>query len=112
MSVDCAELKKELLGQARRHGFELAGIAPATPAETAAAYREWLQAGHAGEMHYLARDPDRRSDPRRVWPEAGSILVVGLNYHTWEPDPDASGDRTRGQVARYALGDDYHDVFA
>ena len=110
--METIRFKNELLAEARRQGFELAGIAAATPAETRDAYREWLDAGHAGEMRYLRREPERRADPRLVWPETGSILVVGLNYHTWEPEPEARADPARGQIARYALGDDYHDVLS
>lgn len=104
--------KAELLAEAERQGFPLAGIAPATPAETRAAYEEWIAAGHAGEMFYLARDPARRTDPNLVWPDTASILVVGMPYRDWEPEPDARHDPKRGQIARYALGDDYHDVLA
>jgi epoxyqueuosine reductase len=103
-------LKAHLLAEARRIGFELAGIAPALPAATSDAYAQWATAGHAGEMAYLTRDPERRSDPARVWPEARSVLVVGLNYRTWEPEPEERYDPGRGQLARYALGDDYHEV--
>jgi epoxyqueuosine reductase len=108
VSPNASSLKRDLLDQARQLGFELAGIAPAAPSETRAAYEEWLAAGHAGEMHYLGRDPVRRADPRRVWPDTGSILVVGLNYRSEEPS--GTDDPLRGQVARYAVGDDYHDV--
>jgi epoxyqueuosine reductase len=103
-------LKAELLGEARRQGFELAGIASATAAETRAAYQDWVGAGHAGEMYYLTRDLERRCDPRAVWPETGSILVVGLNYDTREPGREERIDPLRGRIARYALGDDYHEV--
>lgn len=105
-------MKAELLAEARRTGFELAGIAAATPAETRSAFEEWLAAGRAGEMRYLGRDPERRSDPRRVWPATASILVVGLNYRTWESAAPERGCPRRGQIARYALGDDYHEVLA
>lgn len=110
MIEDGKGLKTRLLAEARRLGFELAGIAPAEPAATAAAYDAWAAAGHAGDMAYLTRDPERRSDPVRVWPEARSVLVVGLNYRTWEPEPEERYDPGRGQLARYALGDDYHEV--
>lgn len=108
--TDLTQLKTDLLAYAHGEGFELAGIAAATPAETRAAYEEWLAAGHHGEMRYMARSPERRIHPQEAWPETGSILVVGLNYHTWEPDPDEAADPTRGQIARYAMGDDYHTV--
>ena len=45
-------------------------------------YQSWLQAGHHGEMNYLARDRaiERRADPRRILPECLSILVLGIPY--------------------------------
>jgi epoxyqueuosine reductase len=118
--------------QARAVGFDMAGVTTAAPAATGAAYREWAAAGMAGEMGYMARDPERREDPARVLPEAQSVVVVALRYR---PAGEAPGSRLpiageeplllgagsrepgaasaaspRGQVARYALGDDYHDV--
>lgn len=112
VSWNPASFKQDLLAEARRLGFELAGVAPATPAETRQAYYEWVEAGHAAEMHYLTRDPERRASPQIVWPETGSIVVVALNYHTWEPETEARADPNCGQFARYALGDDYHEVLA
>jgi epoxyqueuosine reductase len=103
------ERKAALIAEAHRLGFELAGIAPAARAETAGAFFEWLHAGHLGEMGYLARDPERRTDSRLVWPETTSILVVGMRHAragSLAPGP------TKGAIARYALGDDYHDVLA
>src|SRR5690606_24421992 len=94
------EFKAELLAEAAQQGFPLAGVAPATPAETRAAYEEWIAAGHAGEMAYLGRDPARRADPTLVWPDTASILVVGMPYRDWEPEPAARHDPLRGQFAR------------
>ena len=108
MAADLQQFKTALLDEARRLGFQLAGIAPATPAETRAAYEEWIAEGRAGEMAYLARDPERRATPHLVWPEAASILVVGLNYHA--PEAEERLDPRHGRVAQYARGDDYHDV--
>ena len=110
--MHASDAKQQILARAHELGFELAGIAAATPAETGAAYVEWLAAGRHGEMGYLARDPERRTHPTTAWPETGSILVVGLNYRTWEPDPADAVDPLLGQVARYALGDDYHEILA
>jgi len=61
-------------------------------------------------MAYLARDPQRRLDPRRLLPEAQSIVVVARNYWVAPPDPDLLSDPSRGRIARYAWGLDYHTV--
>jgi len=84
-------------------GLDLCGITGADPARHADFFRQWTAAGKAGEMQWLAREPERRSDPRHVLPGARSIIVAGLNY--WQPQPPG-----RGRIARYALGEDYHHV--
>ncbi len=85
----------------------MAGVAPAEPTPETAFLREWLARGYAGEMHYLERRVEERVDPRRVLDGAASVLAVGLVY-----DPGASprSEPETGSVARYAGGDDYHDV--
>ena len=93
-------------------GFDLAGVVPAGRTPTFDRYRAWLDAGHHGEMGYMAR-PDaveRRADPRRILPGTESIVVVGLNYHTVALPPHLRDDPSRGVVASYAWGVDYHDV--
>jgi len=87
--------------QAYGLGFDLAGIARLGPAETAPAFEEWLEAGYAGEMHYLPRGAEKRRDTRLPVPGAASAVVVGMSYGGREP---------AGPVARYARGDDYHDL--
>lgn len=96
---DAASIKR----RAAELGLDACGITRAEPSQRAAFYREWAAAGRAGEMQWLVRDPERRSDPRAVLPGACSLIVAGLNY--WQESP-----RQRGRVARYALGDDYHEV--
>ena len=103
-------LKRALKSRAGELGFDLCGIAPATPAATAGAYDDWLDADRHGEMQYMARDPQRRAQPALVWPAARSVVVVAMNYRTAEGESLARLDPTRGQFARYALGDDYHEV--
>jgi epoxyqueuosine reductase len=82
-------------------GFDLAGIAPLGPAETASAFDRWIEAGYAGDMHYLERSAERRRDTRAAVPAAQSAIVVGLDY---------GGRAPPGPIARYARGNDYHDV--
>lgn len=91
-------------------GFDLVGIAPAGIAPHAKEYADWVAAGFAGEMSYMTRDPDRRSDLRRVLPDARSIIVVGLSYYTLDLPDELKHDPSRGLIARYAWGVDYHEV--
>jgi len=88
-------------------GFDLAGVADAVPRAETEFLRDWLARGFAGEMSYLARRVEERVDPRRVLMGARSVVAVGLLY---DPElPRADSPRTAA-VARYAGGEDYHDV--
>jgi epoxyqueuosine reductase len=87
--------------QAYGLGFDLVGIARLGPAETHAAYEDWLAHGMHGDMEYLARGAEKRGDTRLPYPGAVSAVVVGLDYGGREPS---------GPVSRYARGDDYHDL--
>jgi epoxyqueuosine reductase len=98
-----AALSSLIKAQAYGLGFDLVGIARLGPAETAAAFDEWVARGHAGEMHYLPRGAAKRRDTRLPVPSATSAIVVGMSY---------GGAQPAGPVARYARGDDYHDVMA
>jgi epoxyqueuosine reductase len=72
--------------------------------------REFLAAGAHGEMGWMAANADRRGDPRALWSEVRSILMLGINY---APDDDPLAilrERNRGAVSVYARGDDYHDL--
>jgi len=91
-------------------GFDLVGIAPAARVPHAEAYMAWLEAGYAGNMAYMARDPMRRQDPRLVMPETRSVIVVANSYFTGNPPAELWNDPTRGRIARYAWGRDYHEV--
>jgi len=96
-----AMIESLIKAQAYGLGFDLVGIARLGPVESAAAFDEWLEHGHAGEMDYMARTSEKRRDSRLPYPTAKSAIVVGLDYGGREPS---------GPVARYARGDDYHDV--
>ncbi|HMI55896.1 MAG TPA: tRNA epoxyqueuosine(34) reductase QueG [Gemmatimonadaceae bacterium] len=82
-------------------GFDLVGITSLGPVETASAFDAWIERGYAGEMDYLPRGAEKRRDSRLPVAGTTSAIVVGLNYGGREPT---------GPVARYARGDDYHDV--
>jgi len=90
-------------------GFDLAGVAAADAPPELAAFTEWIARGHAGEMAYLVSQRERRADLRTAFPWARSVLRVGLQYDTPAPYSTAAAP-DRGWIARYAWGDDYHDV--
>ena len=98
-----AEKIKELALEA---GFVKAGIAVSEPLEPEGfRLREWLRARFHGEMAWMEREPEKRMDPRAIYPEARSVLVVAMNYFT--PHEHEPGN---GKISRYAWGDDYHDI--
>jgi epoxyqueuosine reductase len=94
-------LEERIRAQAYGLGFDLAGIATLGPAETAGAFEVWLEKGYAGDMGYLPRWRELRGDTRLPHPGAVSAIVVGLDYGGAEPP---------GPIARYARGDDYHEL--
>lgn len=92
-------------------GFdEVRVTAAALDARTGMRYREFLALGRHGTMGWLARDPDRRADPRGLWPEARSAVICAQNYGP-QGDPLATlGQRDRATVSVYARHRDYHDL--
>ena len=91
-------------------GFDLCGIAPATRHPELAFFQEWLGRGYAGGMEYLRRSAERRADVRAVLPSARSVIALGTIYNTSRPYSTDAGDPERAAIARYAWGDDYHEI--
>lgn len=101
VNVASATLEARIKAQAYGLGFDLAGITTLGLADTTPAFDRWLERGFDGEMGYLARGRDKRADTRLPFPGACSAIVVAMSYGGAEPS---------GPVARYARGDDYHEV--
>lgn len=91
-------------------GFDLAGIAPAQATAHADFFRDWLKAGRHAGMSWLARDARARTDPRVQFHGARSVIAVGVSCFVANPPADLWNDPSRGRIARYAWGQDYHDV--
>jgi epoxyqueuosine reductase len=105
------KLKKALADQARAHGFDCIGVtAPEAIPQAAKHLRAFLDAGAHGDMDWLARSPERRTDPRGLWPEVRSVIMLGVNYGPDENPLAILKQRTHGAISVYAQGDDYHDV--
>ena len=114
MQIPAAELKARLISFAREVGFNSCRVAASNPPAHATEFREWLRQGAHGEMNYMQRGEEKRCDPEKILPGAKSIVVFALNYfqgNVAHPPTHSSGAAT-GQIARYAWGDDYHEVIA
>src|SRR5436309_7200887 len=109
--LSSAELKTALGREAGGLGFDCVGVTePGAIAEAAKHFREFLDAGAHGDMAWLAADPERRADPRALWPAVRSVIMLGLNYGPDEDPLTLLESRTRGTISVYAQGDDYHDL--
>jgi epoxyqueuosine reductase len=103
---------------ARDAGFDLAGVASPGPVRRIAYYRQWLAAGYAGTMTYLARNVQVRAWPARLLPGARSVICAAVNYRRADgylgraraaATPVSDAEPT-GIIAQYARGHDYHRV--
>jgi epoxyqueuosine reductase len=111
ITADAVELAAAIRVRARDLGFDLVGIAPASPSMYRDYLRQWLDDGQAGTMAYLAKRFEERTDPAAYLPGAASVICVAMNYHVeLDPQQPAARDAAPGRVARYALGDDYHEI--
>jgi epoxyqueuosine reductase len=105
---DRARISACIKAQAQVQGFHKVGIVPARAlSPELSQLNEWLAHGFHGEMNWLARDPGQRTDPRKLFPDARSVVVVALNYYT---PVQHRANSASGKVSRYAWGDDYHEV--
>ena len=111
VSVAGTELKAALVSKARDMGFDAIRVTRAELApEIGAGLNDYLANGRHGDMGWLARDPERRRHPRDLWPEARSVIVLGVNYGPAGDPLEALTRRDSGAISAYARGKDYHDV--
>jgi epoxyqueuosine reductase len=104
--VDRSTLTRKIKEIALALGFDGVGVAKARKLPHELLF-PWLERGYQGQMGYLARAPERRLDPELVLPGVKSILSLRIHY---SPHGPGTTDPSRGIVARYAAGRDYHDV--
>ena len=117
-----AELKQRLVVFARTLGFDSCRVAACSTPAHADEFDDWLDEGAHGEMEYMARATEKRRDPQKILDGAKSIIVLALNYFQGDSAPEwpltaaepaaTTEERARGRIARYAWGDDYHDLIA
>jgi epoxyqueuosine reductase len=106
-----ADLSATLRDEALKLGLDAVGITRlGTNGELASRLAQFLSEGRHGDMDWMEENADRRGDPRRLWPEAKSAIVVGQSYAPQSNPLDALGQRDHGIVSVYAKGRDYHEI--
>lgn len=92
-------------------GFDAVGFTRASLGQEVRQHlKSFIEAGYHGDMGWLAERSNQRSHPQSLWPEARSVVVVGLSYAPANDPLAASDDRSRGVVSVYARNRDYHDL--
>jgi epoxyqueuosine reductase len=102
--------KSAIEREARALGFDAVRFASAETPWSADALDAFLAQGRHGDMAWLAADPERRKDPRTLWPEARSVIMLGMNYASGADPLQAPLRRDRGTISLYAKRADYHDI--
>lgn len=106
-----APLQQALRDKARELGFAAIGFAPAEDDPLRARrLHQWIEDGFHGDMEWMEARADVRQGPQSMWPEAQSVIALGMSY---APDVDPlalEGDPEKARISVYAHGRDYHDV--
>jgi epoxyqueuosine reductase len=105
------DLRNLLTDEAKKRGFDVVGITrPDAAPQAKQRLEEFLAAGGHGDMDWMETTAERRGDPRALWPDVRSIVMLGMNYGP-DHDPLAIlGQRDRGAISVYAQGSDYHEI--
>lgn len=101
------QLTKLIKEKATELGFEKVGIAQAKILERSGYLDKWIEAGYHGSMQWMEKYLDMRKDINKLFPEAKSVVAVGINYFTQHQHPQ---DKQYGKISRYAWGRDYHKI--
>lgn len=112
--MDIHTLTRALKAEAHRLGFDHCRLLPIAQAAHADFYEEWVAGERTGDMRYLTRHLEKRRNPAlladRTHGPFESIVVLAVNYHQFDLPPDIRDDPSRGIIAAYAWGDDYHEI--
>lgn len=104
-------LKERLTAEAKKHGFDVAGIArPDAAPLSKERLRQFLDEGAHGDMIWMETTAERRGDPRVLWPDVRSVVMLGLNYGPDHDPLEILKARERGAISVYAKGEDYHEI--
>jgi len=110
-ALNLMEVKRALAAAARERGFDVVGVTrPDAIPQALERLQDFLAAGGHGDMDWMATTAGRRGDPRALWPDVRSIVMLGCNYGPDEDPLAVLKRRARGAISVYARGDDYHEI--
>ena len=111
MLTSADKISAWLKTDASRYGFDVMGVTDAQLTDAqAGALDDFVEAGYHGEMGWMAEASERRKNPRTLWADAQSVIMLGCNYGPDHNPLDSLKQRASGNVSVYARGRDYHDV--
>jgi epoxyqueuosine reductase len=109
--ADLDDLKRRLVERARALGFAAVGFAPAADDPLRAGrLHAWLAEGCHGQMEWMATRAEVRQGPQSLWPEAKSVIALGMSYAPAADPLALADDAERARISVYAQGGDYHDT--
>ena len=110
-SETLSELKRDLAAEAARLGFVACGVAGATvDAVRGQRLEQWLGEGRHGSMEWMEARKDQRASPQALWPEAGSVIALGMSYAPAHDPLALATASDRARISVYAQGGDYHNT--
>ncbi len=105
------DLKESISAKAAELGFVACGFTRADAAPEAGQHlRQWIAAGHHGEMGWIEDRAEQRASPQRLWPEARSVIALAMSYAPASDPMTLASATSRGRISVYAQGSDYHKV--
>ena len=103
--------RSQIRQSALRIGFDAVGFCRASLGpEARERLTQFIQSGHHGDMGWLAARTEQRSHPQSLWPEARSVIVLGLSYAPKDDPLAITSQRSNGAISVYARNRDYHDL--
>ena len=111
MPSSISDPREAIRARATEEGFDVVRFARAeSPTHAPSRLKTFLDLGRHGSMEWMANNAERRADPKALWPEARSVIVLGANYGPAENPLLQLEQRDIGTISAYAKGSDYHDV--
>lgn len=102
-------VKSYIKDLSRKYDFDICRFARPEPLDNEIEhYRQWVSLGYNASMHYLDKNYEKKHDPKEILPNVETVIVLGHSYKT--PFEYDKTDDDKGLIARYAWGDDYHEV--